>query len=48
MTRELVDYRLHLYRARTSPDATGNAFSCIVLWNKRDPILKRTRSTDPM
>jgi hypothetical protein len=43
MTRELVDYRLHLYRARTSPDAAGNAFSCIVLWNKREPILKLPR-----
>ncbi|MEO8179809.1 MAG: DEAD/DEAH box helicase family protein [Deltaproteobacteria bacterium] len=43
LTRELVDYRLHLYRARTATDAEGNTFSCNVTWNRRDPILKIPR-----
>ena len=40
MTSELVDYRLARYRARTSGDTAGGAFSCILIWNQRDPILK--------
>ncbi|WP_437975181.1 helicase-related protein [Sorangium sp. So ce295] len=40
MTRELVDYRLAMYRARRREDGSGASFSAKVLWNKRDPILK--------
>ncbi|WP_437316326.1 DEAD/DEAH box helicase family protein [Sorangium sp. So ce385] len=40
MTRELVDYRLAMYRARRREDGAGASFSARVLWNKRDPILK--------
>jgi superfamily II DNA or RNA helicase/diadenosine tetraphosphate (Ap4A) HIT family hydrolase/SOS-response transcriptional repressor LexA len=40
MTRELLDYRLAMYRARTSLAAGPGRFTCKVLWNQRDPILK--------
>ncbi len=40
MTRELLDYRLHLHRTRTNPDLAGDAFRCVVTWNRRDPIIK--------
>jgi superfamily II DNA or RNA helicase/HKD family nuclease len=43
MTRELIDYRLAMYRARSSDDVPGASFSCIVLRNTRDPILKLPR-----
>ena len=40
LTRELVDYRLAQYRRRDQGDVAGQSFTCKVLWNKRDPILK--------
>ena len=40
LTRELVDYRLAQYRRRGQSDASGESFSCKVMWNQRDPILK--------
>ncbi|WP_437960496.1 DEAD/DEAH box helicase family protein [Sorangium sp. So ce119] len=40
MTRELVDYRLAMYRARRREDVSGASFSTKVTWNQRDPILK--------
>ncbi|MDI3282135.1 DEAD/DEAH box helicase family protein [Polyangium sp. 15x6] len=40
MVRELVDYRLAMYRARQTENVAGVSFSAKVLWNKRDPILK--------
>jgi superfamily II DNA or RNA helicase/diadenosine tetraphosphate (Ap4A) HIT family hydrolase len=40
LTRELVDYRLAQYRRRGESDVAGHSFTCKVLWNKRDPILK--------
>jgi superfamily II DNA or RNA helicase/diadenosine tetraphosphate (Ap4A) HIT family hydrolase/SOS-response transcriptional repressor LexA len=40
MTRELVDYRLAQYRRRARVDAQGAAFTCKIISNKRDPILK--------
>jgi len=42
LTRELVDYRLAQYRARSraETEGVGAAFEAKVLWNKRDPILK--------
>lgn len=40
MTRELVDYRLAQYRRRSELAPEGGAFTCKVLWNRRDPILK--------
>lgn len=50
MTRELVDYRLALYRARTEAvGAQGDAFECRLITNGRDPILKlpsRSRRPD--
>jgi superfamily II DNA or RNA helicase/diadenosine tetraphosphate (Ap4A) HIT family hydrolase/SOS-response transcriptional repressor LexA len=46
MTRELVDFRLALYRRRSDLASDGPAFTCKVLWNRRDPILKLpTRSS---
>jgi len=48
MTRELVDYRLAQYRARTSSDATGAGFECRVLSNQRDPILKLPSRATPL
>jgi hypothetical protein len=43
MTRELLDYRLQMFRTRSQTDGAGAAFTCTVLWNKRDPILKLPR-----
>lgn len=40
MTREIVDYRLAMYRMRRKEDASGASFTTKVLWNQRDPILK--------
>lgn len=40
LTRELVDYRLAQYRARSREGSQGTAFEAKVFWNKRDPILK--------
>lgn len=40
MTRELVDYRLAMYRMRGKEEASGTSFTTKVLWNQRDPILK--------
>ncbi|AUX42550.1 hypothetical protein SOCE26_039830 [Sorangium cellulosum] len=40
MTRELVDYRLAMYRARRREEGSGASFSAKVTWNQRDPILK--------
>jgi len=40
LTRELVDYRLAVYRARRSGASGAAAFECKLTWNKRDPILK--------
>lgn len=40
MTRELVDYRLAMYRMRGREDATTASFTTKVLWNQREPILK--------
>jgi hypothetical protein len=49
MTRELIDYRLAMYRARSSADEPGASFSCVLTWNRRDPILKLpSRVTDAM
>lgn len=39
LTRELVDYRLAQYRRRFEPEASGDAFTCKVISNQRDPIL---------
>jgi hypothetical protein len=51
LTRELVDYRLALYRARKPQDhPTEASFVCKVTWNQRDPIVKlppRDRITLP-
>jgi len=49
MTRELVDYRLARYRRRNAEEQAGDAFTCKVTWNQRDPILKlpsRTKRPD--
>jgi SOS-response transcriptional repressor LexA/CheY-like chemotaxis protein len=49
MTRELVDYRLAQYRARSLTQAKGSVFTCKVTWNQRDPIIKlpaRTANPD--
>jgi superfamily II DNA or RNA helicase/diadenosine tetraphosphate (Ap4A) HIT family hydrolase/HKD family nuclease len=49
MTRELVDYRLAQYRARVRQAEPGAAFTCKVISNQRDPILKlpsREKRTD--
>ncbi|MBI3726265.1 DEAD/DEAH box helicase family protein [bacterium] len=41
MTRELVDYRLALYRrGRNTQQELGASFACKVISNQRDPILK--------
>jgi hypothetical protein len=40
MTRELLDYRLHLHRTRANPDLAGNAFRCVILRNSQGPIIK--------
>lgn len=41
LTRELVDYRLAQYRARTrAAQPSVDSFVCKVTWNQRDPILK--------
>lgn len=40
MMRELVDYRLAMYRARQNEHVAGASFSAKVLQNRRDPILK--------
>jgi superfamily II DNA or RNA helicase/HKD family nuclease len=40
MTRELVEYRLAQYVSRPREAATGEPFECVVLSNRRDPILK--------
>lgn len=40
MVRELVDYRLAMYRARQNEVVSGVSFSAKVLRNARDPILK--------
>jgi superfamily II DNA or RNA helicase/diadenosine tetraphosphate (Ap4A) HIT family hydrolase len=46
MTRELVDYQLSRYRARARQrEAGGDAFTCRLTWNQRDPILKLPRAT---
>jgi superfamily II DNA or RNA helicase/diadenosine tetraphosphate (Ap4A) HIT family hydrolase/SOS-response transcriptional repressor LexA len=51
LSRELVDYRLALYRdRRREAQPTSASFVCKVLWNQRDPILKlppRDRATIP-
>lgn len=39
LTRELVDYRLAVYRKRHAW-TESDGFVCKVVWNKRDPILK--------
>ncbi len=49
LVRELVDYRLAVYRRRNEVPA-DEGFVCRVTWNKRDPILKlpsRTRRPIP-
>nr|WP_153822551.1 DEAD/DEAH box helicase family protein [Polyangium spumosum] len=40
MVREIVDYRLAMYRARRNDYVSGVSFTAKVTWNKRDPILK--------
>ena len=40
MTRELVDYRLAMYRMRRRQEDTGASFLAKVIWNKNSPILK--------
>ncbi|WP_272425260.1 DEAD/DEAH box helicase family protein [Polyangium jinanense] len=40
MVRELVDYRLAMYRTRRTEYVSGVSFTAKVTWNKRDPILK--------
>jgi hypothetical protein len=35
-----VDYRLAQYRRRRDTSASSEGFTCRVLWNQRDPILK--------
>ncbi|WP_338046597.1 DEAD/DEAH box helicase family protein [Polyangium spumosum] len=40
MVRELVDYRLAMYRARRTEYVSRVSFTAKVTWNKRDPILK--------
>lgn len=48
LVRELVDYRLAQYRRRGRV-AVGGGFTCRVIWNQRDPILKLpSRGTNPM
>jgi len=49
MTRELVDWRLAAYVQTKRSTEHGDAFECVVLSNRRDPILKlppRTRRPD--
>lgn len=40
LTLELVDWRLHAYRRRRQAQKHGAAFTCKLITNKRDPILK--------
>lgn len=40
MTRELVEWRLVDYLSRLRAEAAGDAFECVVISNKRDPIIK--------
>ncbi len=40
LTLELVDWRLHAYRRRRASQSVGAAFTCKLLTNQRDPILK--------
>lgn len=49
MTRELVEWRLVDYLSRLRAEATGDSFECVVISNKRDPIIKlpsRTQRPD--
>ncbi len=40
MTREIVEWRLVEYVSRVRAEAAGDAFECVVTWNRRDPIIK--------
>ncbi|MDB4987662.1 MAG: ATP-dependent helicase YejH, partial [Myxococcaceae bacterium] len=40
LTRELVDYRLAQYRRREASGVVPDGFTCSVISNQRDPILK--------
>lgn len=44
LMRELIDLRLSEYRTRRATDDSGEAFTCKVTWNQRDPILKLPRA----